>query len=710
MSTLANITRDSHGIPHIQSDSEEQLYRAIGHCHASDRSLSMLLMRILGQGRGSELLEASEQMLGIDKFFRRMNWSDHIAEQETRLSPRARAVCQAYCDGVNQVWKDWRPWEFALLGYRPEPWQVADSILLSRMMGYLTLAQSQGEVERLFMEMVLAGLSRDKLEALFPGRLDGCDLELLQKVKLGERLVAPHLLWNTGVPKLMASNNWVIAGSRTASGKPILASDPHLETNRLPNVWYEMAVSRQGRYLMGSSIPGLPGILIGRSQDIAWGATYSFMDAVDSWVEECKNGNYLRDGTWQPFQVRKEVIRRKNKQPVEVVFYENGHGVLDGDPHQPGFYLATAWTSSKSGAVSLEAMLQMFDAANAEQGMELLGRLETAWNWVVADRHGNIGYQMSGLMPKRRPGVSGFFPLPGWLPENDWQGLVDINDLPRCYNPAQGYFATANNDLNDLGKQRPINMCMGGQRARRIAAMIEARKNDRLTPQDIFVMHMDVLSLQAEEYMALLRPLLPDTQQAAVLKEWDCRYTPESLGATLFEAFYRQLVVEVFGNNGLGRQVIGHLLDETDMVTAFFDNFDRVLLRDESPWFGGETREAIYRRVLEKVLSQPVRRWGENNRITMTHLLLGGKLPKFLGFDRGPVPLRGGRATVHQGQVYRSAGRTSSFAPSMRLVTDMADDVIHTCLAGGPVDRRFSPWYCSELDNWLHGRYKQVKP
>ncbi len=157
-----------------------------------------------------------------------------------------------------------------MLGYRPDPWRVEDSIAVSRMIGYVTLSQSQVEMERLIVQMIQAGTSSDRLEELFPGLLGELDLPLIKSVRLGHPVVPPEIAWGTAVPRMMASNNWVVAGTKTASGNPILANDPHLEGNRLPNVWYEVVLRIGSRYAMGGSMPGSAGVLVGRTNDVAW--------------------------------------------------------------------------------------------------------------------------------------------------------------------------------------------------------------------------------------------------------------------------------------------------------------------------------------------------------------------------------------------------------------------------------------------------------
>lgn len=705
-----NIWRDENGTPHVEAKERNGLYWGQGYIHAKDRGLQILLMRILGKGRASELLEANEETLKIDTFFKKMNWSSNTCSELEKLSSETKGYLEAYSEGINTALKEKYPWEFKLLGYKPEPWVPDDSVMMSRMVGYLTLAQSQAEIERLFVELVQAGVSEKKLNELFPGILGGLDIGLLKKVKLQDRIVDPSTLWNIAAPRMMASNNWVISGERTVSGIPILTNDTHLEVNRLPNIWSEIVMSTENRYILGGTMPGFPGVLSGRTDKIAWGVTYSFVDAVDSWIERCRDGKYYREeeNKWIGFNQRKEVIKRKKGEDVEVIFYENDHGVLEGDPFEENYYLSTKWAASDSGGVSISKILSIWDAQNVEEGMETFAKIETGWDFVFADKKGDIGFQMSGLVPKRKESASGFVPLPGWKSENDWKGFIDPSDMPRSLNPEKGYFATANNDLNSYGKASPINMPMGSYRADRINRLLE--QNDKATIEDMFSMHKDIYSLQAELFMKHLKQLLPDSLIGGILKSWDYKYSIDSKGAYLFEKFYKELLNEVFGKNGFGEDAYRFLEDETGIFIDFYQNFDNVLLSDNSVWFNGRTREELYKKVAEKALDCKAKTWGSGQKFRMAHLIFGNKLPLFLGFDKGPIVIAGGRSTIQQGQIYRSAGRDTTFMPSHRTVSDLSNDDFYSNFAGGPSDRRFSKWYCSDLKNWLECKYKRTTP
>jgi len=723
-----HIFRDKNGTPHVEAKTQADMYWGQGFVHARDRGVQMLMMRVLGQGRVCELLNDNDDSLGVDKFFRQMNWHNNLQSELDKLNAEDQLSMQSYADGVNAAFAEKTPWEFKLLGYKPEKWHPNDSIMISRMVGYLTLAQSQAEMERLFVEMVQADISKEKLEELFPGNLGELDIDLLKKVQLGERIVNPASLWNLAAPRMMASNNWVIGGARTKSGQPIIANDPHLEVNRLPNVWSEIVLSSKGRYVMGGTMPGAPGVLTGRSPDLAWGVTYAFVDSVDSWIEDCKDGKYLYEDEWLDFDIRKETIKRKKQDDVTVNYYENKHGTLDGDPHQAGLYLATRWTASDSGAITLGALLRLGEISTAKEAMDTISQVETGWDFVFGDNAGDIGFQMTGKVPKRRAGVSGFIPLPGWDAQNDWETYIQVDEMPSILNPESHFFATANHNLNEYGKEDPINMPMGSYRAERINALLTEK--DDFTVEDVFAMHADLYSLQAERFMEILRPILDDLNtkdheekikedssfvnlsglSVKTLIEWDLCYDAESKGAYLFEVFYKELYREVFGRNGFGKAALDFLYDESGTFIDFYQNFDRVLLAENSSWFGGVSRDDLYKKVAKISLAIEPKTWGSRQKYTMSHMLFGGTLPGFLGFDRGPITGVGGRSTIHQGQIYKSAGRITTFMPSLRMVTEMGKDKLYSNLAGGPSDNRFSKWYVSDLENWLNYRYKETSP
>ena len=704
------IRRDEHGVPHVSAEHEADLFFGLGFCHAVDRSLQITLTRALGQGRACELVRDDPTLLGFDRFFRRLNFSAGASDEAAKLEGRHRSLAEAYCEGVNRGLGRGRPLEMLLLRLRPEPWTIADCVLLTRVVGYFGMAQSQGDMERLIVEMVQGGVSTAHLTELFPALGEGFDADLLRDVRLEQRLVPERLAWGSTLPSAAASNAWAVAPRRSASGAALLASDPHLEVNRIPPLWYEAVLRHGERLWMGATLPGVPAIVVGRTDAVAWGITYACMDAHDAWVEDCRDGRYRReDGgrtEWVPFRARRETIQRRRNPALEITFYENDHGVLLGDPFEPGLYLAERWSAAHgTGAATLAGAFDVLHSTDASSALEALGRIETAWTFVAADRRGGIGMQMSGLMPARRDGQSGLTPLPGWDPRNDWNGFVSPSDLPGERDPARGYVVAANHDMNHLGSAPPINLHMGPHRAQRIEEVLAGR--DDWTVADMGDLQMDVVSKQAVTYMEVLRPLLPPTEQGDILRAWDLRYTWDSRGAYLFERFHRALIEHVFGRV-CGPDVTGFLLDRTGVVAGFYDYFDRVLLDESSVWYGDETRAEVFARVAERALQTAPKAWGDHQRFVFANVVLGERLPRRLGFDVGPVPLRGTRATVHQGQIFTSGGRRVAVAASYRFLTDLSQRWARTSLPGGASERRASPWYASGILDWLAGRTKRL--
>ncbi|CAG5080772.1 penicillin acylase family protein [Parvicella tangerina] len=698
-----SFVRQEMGTFEIQTQTEKDFYYAMGFAHATDRPTQLLLMRILGKGEACEHLMDNEEMLELDIFFRRMNWKSELSKEIDKFSEEELKLAQAYCDGINQIILKKRPFHFKLIGYHPTPWTIEDSLLISRMTGYISLAQSQGEVERFFLQLVKNGVSVEKLHELFPAILNGCDFETLRKVNFSEKIVPDSVKWMNMISAAIASNNWVVDGSKTKSGKPILANDPHLETNRLPNVWYELSIHLRNRYFKGCTMPGLPACLIGRTNDLSWGATYTFMDAIDSWVEDVKDGQYLLDEQRLDFSKRQEVIKRKKHDDYLLEVYENEHGVLDGTPNDDGFYLTTQWSSRAAGHQSVRAIRNMFYAKTVEEGMKHIGQLEVSFNWVLADSLGNIGYQMSGMMPLRKDSWSGFYPIAGWQSKNNWKGFVRPEDLPRVYNPTQGYFITCNQDLNEFGEANPINIAMGDYRFRRVKQLLD--ENQQYDVPLFQKMQNDLYAIQAKEMVDYFLPHMTGAQKE-LLENWDFNYHPDQKAPTLFEELYTRLIMELLSAS-LGEDVAHHIITDTGILVDFYLNFDQIIHNPNAKWFETISRDEMIKRSVDKVKSKRIVRWGDINQITMTNMFFGGKLPGFLGFDKGPIELKGGRSSIHQGQVYTSAGRITSFTPSYRFITDMDESFIYSTLAGGASDKRWSKFYANEVDNWKNGIYKK---
>lgn len=704
-----NIIRNSSGIPEITSSSVEGIMYGLGRVHAHDRQLQSLITRILVTGRTAEILAAKDELVELDMYMRRLNFIPDESEERS-LRPEVRERAQAYCDGFNDLLNEnGTVWEFKLLGYRPEPWTVKDCLTLGRIIGFFGQTDSQNAAEKFIIQMIRNDVPEEMIKGLFPSISEEIDYDLIKKIRLEYPVLPDIIRWISLVMPGTGSNNWAVSGEKTASGNPFICNDPHLEVNRLPPVWYETVLKIPGNFFIGVTFPGLPAVPIGRSRFVSWSATFAFIDMMDYKIEHCRERSYRRGDRWVPFSRREEIIKKKKGQSVKVSFCENDNGVIEGEAVEEGNYLCMNWAAKKSaGADILNCALDMEKYRTVEDCIKAFRKVEAiAVNWVFADSNGNIGYQMSGRAFNRPDGVSGLIPTPAWDSAYEYRGFISNDMLPSCYNPQEGIIVSANNDLNHLGKSRPINLCMAPYRYDRIRELL--LKGDRLGVEDMKKIQYDIYSHHAEKFMKILRPLIPGSRNGRILKEWDMKYSADSEGAVIFDSVYKSLIRIVFGDNCMGREAVNYLMEETIIFSEYSGNFDSILLSENSAWFKGIDRKNLYARAIEEGLDVKAERYGNRNRTVMKHLLFGGMLPRFFGFDYGPVEISGGKGTVCQGIVFRYAGRDSSLCPSYRMISDMGTDEVHTNLPGGPSDRRFSRWYRSEIKNWLEGTYKILK-
>jgi penicillin amidase len=710
--TIARVTRG--GFPKISAQEESDLYYGLGYAHGRDRQMNMWLMKLIGTGTASEYLSSSDDLIAVDRFMRWVDLAGKARQEVAELSGHLLDFLQIYCQGVNQAVADNRtPFEFRLLGYKPDAWTPVDVFIMAQMIGFIGLSQSQGDNEKFIMQMIQHDIPPEKIKELFPAIQEDITQELIDIVNQ-IHLVTPPLPnttpWKKYLPSFSASNNWVVSPERSASGSAILCGDPHLQL-QLPSIWYLAELSSPNHYLVGATVPGAPVFGLGRTHDLAWSVTYGTADISDYFIEQVEDGKYRRGDDWLPLKIREEILRPKGKDPIHMRVYESEHGILEGEANKSGYYLAYAWSAkqhSQSGTESLANFIQIPHTKTVQQAIDHFAGLAFApFNWVLGDSSGNIGYQLSGLFPRKASGSSGLLPYFGWDPTQDWQGIHAPQDLPRAINPPEGYLVTANNDLNHLGLVKPMTLPGASYRADRISQLISQKP--KLTVEDMQEIHYDRYSIQAEHFMQIIRPLLPETKRAEYLRTWDLRYEVDSYGATDFERVYHALLVLVFGENGLGQEAMRELITSTGVFAMIYGNFDHILLGDSSAWFGENSHRDLYRRAIEMALSTEPTKHGDTSKLWVNNLLFEGKLPKFLGFDYH-LTLIGSRATIPQAQVYSVAGRSTNFAPSVRIVCDFSTDELHTNIAGGASDRRFSKYYTAGWEEWEQGIYDTFSP
>ncbi len=676
------IARNNDGVLRLWADDDIGLAHGLGFAHAHDRLVQMILARLVGQGRICECLKSSQETLAIDVFMREMGLRREAEADVANLGADGSRLVLAYVDGVNRYLATHRrPLELLLVRHQPEPWTAADTLLTIKLMSYVGLAQSQQDMEKLLIQAVNGGASVEKLKSLVAPHLDGLDdsiVDLVRKVRLTQPLVSDSLRFLASVPTLMSSNNWAVAPSRSATGTALQCNDPHLECNRLPAIWYETIMHTADDYRIGATMPGVPGLVMGRTRRLSFGFTYGFMDMVDYFVEECRDGSCRRQHGFEALDVRVESILRKGSDPLKISIRESDLGVLETDPESDapidGFYLCRAWSAHRGGAAhSIDALAALPAVTTVPEAQKVVRNVAISCNWVLADRDGNIGFQQSGLLPDR--GHSGLYPVPAWDEKYRWRGLVDADRLHSVLNPGDGFLASANDDHNPPGGPLVINLPMGSYRADRIRSLLS--NCVPCTPKDMERIQNDLYSLQAERFMEIIRPMMPETFAGRILAGWDCRYDLDSRGATLFEAVYHALLREIFGRGMFGEEVWDYLVESTAIVADYYHLFDDAIFSEDPIWFP-EGRDAVISNVLAEVLTEvdltAIAPWGRCQEIEMKNIFFDGSLPSFFGFDHGPINLPGNRATVVQGGIFASHGRQTTFTPSWSFITDLGED------------------------------------
>lgn len=703
------IKRNEFGVPVIKADNFLDMEYGVGWVMAYDRGVQLELTRLAARGRLSEHLPPSPELIETDISMRRYNLWGYAVKQAEKLDEETREEALAFCRGINDVFKESPPAEFALLGYEPEPWGPADCIATVKIISLVDMDETQGWMKKFIIQMIQEGVPTEKLKELFVYMTDDPDpeyLEIIREAKLPDPFVPANINWDV-IPKLVTSSNWMVSGKRTVSGKPILCGSPELDTSKLPALWQEVVLLCGDYYFIGGFVPGIPLPGLGRTRHLSWSVTYGCMDMMDYFIEEVKDGKYRRGENWVPFELREEVIKVSEGDPVTMRFYENEHGILEGEPTEDGYYLSFAWSMRDSGALALEHFTKASRSETVEEAMEHMAIVDSlAFNWGMADSGGNIGYQMSGRCPIRPEGWSGFIPLPGWDEAYDWKGCHDPAKNPRLYNPEEGYIVTANQDLNHLTDVHIQSLPMSDDRAARISELLAAR--DDHSVESMMEMQYNVYGKHAERIMPAIRPYLPDSDNGRLLGDWDLVHDSDSLGATLFERVYIELTKTVFGEGGLGREVMDYIVDNTELFNLYYACFDRVLLKEDSLWYEGKSRDELFEQAIARALEEEPVPYGSTRRVMMKNMVYGDINPDF---NCGPIEIPGSRGTVTQGQIYHTpTGRLSTFSPTIRIITDFAEDKYYSCLAGGPCEKPASQWYSCGVQGWLEGRYNMMEP
>jgi penicillin amidase len=712
--------RDENGVPHVRAGTWLDALFGLGYMHATDRPTQLLFSRSVASGRAAAEISDTPELFETDCFFRRIGLILDLETEVRLLEDRTFSQLTAYCEGVNDGLKgSGRSLPMWATGFQPQPWDQQSVLLIGKLLSFGGLAISQMQNERLLIELIHAGVNDEALRELFAPRLDNVDFAMIRQIKMANQLSDEALETITDLPRLAGSNAWAVSPGRSASGHALLASDPHLEINRLPAIWYEAVLEWDNQYVMGASLPGCPLFAVARTERLAWGVTYMKGDTVDYFVEDCRAGGatgwqYRRGDDWHDFQLREEKLLRKSTEEVVLKVHESPQGIIDGDLDEKGegLHLAIAWSGMHEGnGTAISAWLDVIASDSARSAMQVARDCaQPTLCWVFADQDGHIGMQSCGRFPKRGGGQVGLAPIPAWDEANHWQGWIANELLPSSYDPPEGFVATANEEKNPPGLPMLVTQPLNDYRKRRICERLA--ELPAATVEDMQELQYDLVSLQARDLLPVFLPHLPDGQVKAAMLNWDYSYAPNSNEASLFLKLYRNVMVEVLGHEqGVGWRRMLYICTRAGYSMMVLAAADRMLRRDESIWWRGRDKGELIRRAAERTENEPDQPWSSVNNFHFTDRFFGKhQVGRMLGYNSRLYPMAGNHATPFQGHVLQTATRESTFAPSYHFVTDLGSDEAWTNLPGGPSESRFSKYYKNDVARWFSGEYKRLLP
>ncbi|MBM3151162.1 MAG: penicillin acylase family protein [Chloroflexi bacterium] len=717
------IQRDQNGIPHILAGNVHDLFFAQGFVHAQDRLWAMESARQAAHGTLSEVV--GERALNNDRFMRILGMTESAEADWATLDSGTQAVLQAYADGVNAFIEQAGgklPLEFRILGIRPKPWTPIDSLVFGKLVAW---GLSNNYQDELVISLLAGQTEWETVLDILPDYPGPDVIPDAQRAMLGltaKALMDFNLSWQGGNPLArpdQGSNAWVVGGSHTASGAPLLANDPHQGLS-MPTLWYEVGLhTTSGEFeVAGGSLPGLPGVMIGHNARIAWGVTNARPDVQDLFIETLSSDGtqYLFLDEWLDLTLREETILVKDGDPFVITVRSTHHGPLVTDAIESSDQrLALRWTGLDQGRPLAQAIIQLDRAGNWDEFRAALQSWQLpSMNFLYADVDGNIGYLMPGAVPLRAGNdFFGLLPVPGADGAHEWTGFVPYDELPHAYNPAGDFFASANN--RPAGGDYPYFLSHYFQPPYRVALISETIRNASGLGVDEFAALQaswySQLNLQVAQILVNEASPQDAAGQAALglLAGWDGMMTPDSSAAALTELvlphILQAVLTPVFGEEATGKYMT---------LAGYPYMFLQEILDDpSSPWWNGD-RSGVLESALDGAvagLSESLGgdpagwEWGRLHTMTFSHPL-GSIGPLAPVFNRGPFPTGGNWNTVDSGAYLPGNTFAMTLGAAYRIISDPGDwDNSLSVIPSGQSGQPFSPYYDDQIESWLAVEY-----
>jgi len=719
------IIRDVFGVPHIYARNEPDLFFGMGYAMAQDRLWQMEVQRRLGLGRLSEIF--GEGFVEVDRYFRTLS----AGKKRIQIPQDLAFIPESFLAGINtyqQSRQDRLPLEFKLMGYQPESWELDD---ISAVFQILNWGLSIGWKVDPVAAQVLKKVGQEKFKEAFPAASGETPLIVSEEIQdmSGEMQVISRVFqamqqWTSFSPSA-ASNNWVVSGPKSVSGKPILANDTHMGLSN-PSLWWEVHLVCPSMNVAGFAIPGLPSIPVGHNRHVAWGVTNVMVDDVDFYREKLNPANprqYWYQDHWQDMASSVQTIGIKGQEPLKIEILRTRHGpiISGGTPGGQTQVLAARWAVNEFDEPLRASYLQMKvrdinDMVHALQYWQSPGQ-----NFVFADTSGHIGYWCCAAIPIRAKG-SGLLPMPGWNGEYEWKGYVPFEQKPHAIDPDEGFIASANNKVSAntyaytlSGYWEPID------RIQRIRRLINAK--NKLSVADMQQMHMDVFCpLAAEitpEIIRVVRERFPASRTRKlrmILEDWDHQMSADSIAACIFEVTYRRMFENIFKDE-LGSPLFDRYLELTifppralrqimkTKSSAWIDNVKTVATENLEDIVEKSLHQALEE--LRNSLGEDMDRWtwGRLHTLTFEHVM-ARKKPLDRIFNLGPFPVPGSHLTLNKQQYNYVEPYLVKDGVSQRMIVDLSapEAALHV-LPTGESGLLGNAHNDDQIDLYLNGKY-----
>ena len=737
------IERDADGIPTIRAASERDAAFALGFVHGQDRLWQLATHQRIGSGRLAEAFGPGA--VDSDRFLRALQVRRAAAAQWAKTQGPARDAVLAYTAGVNAYLDHGlaaRPPEFLVLGVQPEPWAPEDSAAWAIMMAWDLGGNWSNELLRMRLALTMPVARVDELLPPYPGDAPAVQTDyaaLYKGLRVDGRLGTQALAAAAAVPGSagvdgVGSNNWVVAGARSETGGPLLANDPHLGLTA-PALWYFVRIETPGRRVAGATMPGLPFVVLGQNEHLAWGFTNTGPDVQDVYLEKIDPADPARYQTpdgWAAFETHAEVIKVRGGAEVPITVRRTRHGPvisdagvaegLTGPAAKPGYALALRWTALDDDAGALDSGVRLGAAKTVDEFVAAAQRHSAPMqNMVVADRAGRIGFVAAGRVPVRKPenDLKGQVPAPGWDAKYDWAGWIDAGQTPREFDPARGWIATANQRIHPAAYPHHLTYDWTlPYRQQRIEQLLEQAPKHSVA--SLRAIQADTLSLATQKLLPVLAKVDSRHALAAAAKRalegFDGTMAADRAAPLIFTAWARQLTEAVFA-------------DEVGMATwsrsigsrPFRDALEGALARNDAWWCDDKrTAEAedcalqsvrAFDAALDELSMRfgddvSVWRWGQAHQARSEHRPFSRVKPLARWFELR-TPVGGDTWTVNAARVSVRPDATTGelylngHGPSLRAIYDVAEPrnsrfVHSTGQSGIP----WSPLYGSMAGRW----------